>query len=161
MYEEELTALAEAGVRFLVIGGVALGLSGYLRATWDLDIMPDLGPENLERLITALEKLGYRPKAPVDPRELKDPKKRAVWLTEKNMKVFSFYNTKNPVDTVDIMIYHPIDFERCHERAEKVMIGDRKVRVASIEDLLSMKRISGREKDKEDIRILEELLESL
>lgn len=52
-----LEALDERGVRFVVIGGVAVGAHGYPRATADLDVVPDPDPENLDRLIGALESL--------------------------------------------------------------------------------------------------------
>jgi hypothetical protein len=58
----DLRALLEAlngrGVRFVVIGGVAVGAHGYPRATADLDLVPDPDPENLDRLIAALDSLG-------------------------------------------------------------------------------------------------------
>lgn len=52
-----LEALNEAGVRFVVIGGVAVGAHGYVRGTEDLDLVPDPDPDNLERLTEALRKL--------------------------------------------------------------------------------------------------------
>jgi hypothetical protein len=52
-----LQALNERGVRFVVIGGVAVGAHGYIRATADLDLVPDPDPENLDRLIAALDAL--------------------------------------------------------------------------------------------------------
>ncbi|HKO39097.1 MAG TPA: hypothetical protein VJU14_12090 [Solirubrobacterales bacterium] len=52
-----LEALNEFGVRFVVIGGVAVGAHGYVRGTEDLDLVPDPDPENLVRLTEALEKL--------------------------------------------------------------------------------------------------------
>ena len=52
-----LEALDEGGVRFVVIGGVAVGAHGFVRGTEDLDLVPDPDPENLERLAEALGKL--------------------------------------------------------------------------------------------------------
>lgn len=52
-----LEALNESGVRFVVIGGVAVGAHGYVRGTEDLDLVPDPDPENLARLTKALGKL--------------------------------------------------------------------------------------------------------
>lgn len=61
MTEFDLRALLEAldsdGVRFVVIGGVAVGAHGYVRGTEDLDLVPDPDPENLKRLTEALSKL--------------------------------------------------------------------------------------------------------
>jgi hypothetical protein len=52
-----LEALSKAGVRFVVIGGVAVGAHGYVRGTEDLDLVPDPDPENLARLTAALREL--------------------------------------------------------------------------------------------------------
>jgi hypothetical protein len=52
-----LETLNEQGVQFVVIGGVAVGAHGYIRATADLDLVPDPDPENLDRLIAALDSL--------------------------------------------------------------------------------------------------------
>jgi hypothetical protein len=52
-----LSALHQHDIRFVVIGGVAVGAHGYARGTEDLDLVPDPDPENLKRLVEALEKL--------------------------------------------------------------------------------------------------------
>jgi hypothetical protein len=52
-----LEALNANGVRFVVIGGVAVGAHGYVRGTEDLDLVPDPDPENLGRLTEVLTKL--------------------------------------------------------------------------------------------------------
>lgn len=61
MSEFDLRSLIETlnaeGVRFVVIGGVAVGAHGYVRGTEDLDLVPDPDPENLARLTQALERL--------------------------------------------------------------------------------------------------------
>ncbi len=48
--DELLLTLNRAGVDFIVIGGVAVGVHGFIRATKDLDIVPDPDPANLDRL---------------------------------------------------------------------------------------------------------------
>jgi hypothetical protein len=55
--DELLLALREARVRFVVIGGIAVGVHGYVRATKDLDIVPDPEPENVTRLSSLLREL--------------------------------------------------------------------------------------------------------
>lgn len=52
-----LEALNAHDVRFVVIGGVAVGAHGYPRATADLDLVPDPDPNNLDRLVAALGSL--------------------------------------------------------------------------------------------------------
>ena len=55
--DELLLALRDAQVRFVVIGGIAVGVHGYVRATKDLDIVPDPEPENVTRLSSLLRAL--------------------------------------------------------------------------------------------------------
>src|SRR5882757_2156590 len=55
--DELLLALRNADVEFVVIGGIAVGVHGYVRATKDLDIVPDPAPENLVRLASLLRDL--------------------------------------------------------------------------------------------------------
>jgi len=52
-----LEALAREGVEFLLIGGVAVGFHGYVRATKDVDIVPAPDSGNLERLARVLDEL--------------------------------------------------------------------------------------------------------
>ncbi len=49
-----LDSLRKHEVSFVVIGGVAVGAHGYVRATGDLDLVPDPSPENLRRLGNSL-----------------------------------------------------------------------------------------------------------
>jgi hypothetical protein len=53
-----LQTLDDRDVRFVVIGGVAVGAHGYPRGTADLDLVPDPDPDNLDRLVEALDSLG-------------------------------------------------------------------------------------------------------
>ena len=50
--------LREAGVDFVLVGGLAVNAWGYLRATRDVDLVPDPSPENLARLDALLVELG-------------------------------------------------------------------------------------------------------
>jgi hypothetical protein len=68
-----LEQLAEAGVEYVVIGGVAVGFHGYVRATKDLDVVPSPDRPNLERLAGALRALGLDGAGDFEDAELPDP----------------------------------------------------------------------------------------
>jgi hypothetical protein len=53
--------LVEHEVEFVIIGGIAVSLHGYVRATKDVDIVPAPGTANLTRLWGALNSLAARP----------------------------------------------------------------------------------------------------
>jgi hypothetical protein len=56
-FEELLARLDAAGVRFIVVGGIAAVAHGSARATYDLDLVYDRDPANLARLVEALAPL--------------------------------------------------------------------------------------------------------
>ena len=64
-----LTALQEAGVHFLLVGGVAATLHGDVGVPVDLDVVPERKPGNLDRLAVALRALGARIRTTGDPKE--------------------------------------------------------------------------------------------
>lgn len=62
--EEILKALDAHQVEYVIIGGVAGRLHGDATLTYDLDITPEPGPENLGRLAGALKQMGVGLRAP-------------------------------------------------------------------------------------------------
>ena len=57
-FENVLVALSRAEVRYLVVGGVACGLNGFVRTTEDVDILVDAEPGNVGRLLAVLRTVG-------------------------------------------------------------------------------------------------------
>jgi hypothetical protein len=159
MYQQELIELSRAGVRYLVIGAVALGLSGYPRATLDLDLFVDLSEENLDRLLRVLGQMGYKPRAPVDPAQLKDPEERRKWIQDKHAKVFAFHQTKKPLSQIDVLLESPVPFPEAWKRSRVVLVGGEEVWVACPEDLLALKQFAAREKDRGDIEVLKKIIQ--
>jgi hypothetical protein len=157
IYEPILEALNGADVRYVVVGGVAVVLHGHARLTADLDLAVDLEPEAARRALESLAGTGLVPAAPVEAAGFADPATRARWAEEKGMKVFSLHDPDDPMRIVDLFVESPIDFEGLWERAEVMTLGETSVRVASIEDLIQMKRMVGRPRDLEDLEALEEI----
>jgi hypothetical protein len=147
--------LQRGQVRYLVVGGVAVVLQGHPRFTADLDLVVALDPGNARAAIAALARLGYRPRAPVDGVQFSDPETRQRWIDEKGLTVFSLWSPDHPATDVDLFVREPFPFDAAWCRATIADLGDVKVPVASIEDLIALKRVAGRPKDLEDIRVLE------
>src|SRR6266540_867454 len=152
IFEPTLEALNHAAVRYVVVGGVAVVLHGYARFTADLDLVVDLSPTESSKAIEALVALGLQPMNPVDPMSFADETTRARWIEEKGMMVFSLFDPADPLRRVDVFVDNPIDFEQLWARSETVALGTTTARIASIEDLVKMKRISDRPQDRLDIR---------
>ena len=74
-------------VDYVVVGGMAVILHGYLRATADLDLVIGLIPENCKRGLKALSSIGFTPRLPVAIEDFADPRKREEWSEQRNMLV--------------------------------------------------------------------------
>lgn len=152
-------ALRDAEVRYLVVGGLAVAAHGFGRATFDVDLVVQLQPENVRRAIGALESLGYKPLVPVSARDFADPAVRAGWIRDKRMVVFQLHSEQHRDTRIDLFIVEPFDFDREHEQA---LVGDLfaglQLRFVRLETLLQMKEAAGRDKDKEDVRQLRRLV---
>lgn len=148
-------ALSGAGVRYLVVGGVAVVLHGHLRVTADLDLVVSLEPRNALAAIAALEGLGFRPRVSVDARSFADPAIRRSWIEDKGMRVFSLWHPGPIRLVVDLFVEEPFSFEEAFDRASVVTIGKAEVAVASIPDLVALKLEAGRPQDLEDVRHLQ------
>lgn len=146
--------LNDANVRYVVVGGVATLLHGYVRVTADLDLVVDLEATEAEKAIRVLTGYGFKPRIPVDPLQFADSKERTRWIDEKGMQVFSLFHPTALGLTVDLFARHPIPFEPLWQRSTLMDLGDTKVRVCSIDDLIEMKRQAGRHKDLADIEQL-------
>jgi predicted nucleotidyltransferase len=136
-----LQTLDRHGVRFIVIGGYAAAIRGSPVITGDVDICNARDDENLERLAEALTELGATLRgAPPDVPFQLDAK------TLKRGDAFTFNTAAGPLDCVGTPAgtsgFEDLDAEATDEDLDGLT-----VRVASIEDLMRMKRAAGRAKD--------------
>lgn len=153
-----LAALAASGARFLVVGGVAVVAHGFVRLTEDLDLVLRLDDPNQVRLaLRTLAMLGYQPIVPVPLESFADPRLRAEWVREKHAQVFQVYSDRHPALPIDLFLEAPFDLDRAFADAVAVTFDAIEVSVASIDDLVAMKRRAARPKDLDDIEHLEAL----
>ena len=150
-------ALNSAGIRYLTVGGVAAVIHGVPRMTGDIDIVLDLEDANCGKALKILSELEFTPRAPVKLFDFANSSKRKSWIEEKGMMVFSLYSDRFPLVVVDIFTEPPISYESLSENSLVVQIKDCPIPIASIDDIILMKREAGRDKDLEDIRVLERL----
>ena len=150
--------LNAAAVRYLIAGGLAVVAHGYVRFTADLDVIIDLEPANVGRAVAALSRLGYRPRAPVGLSEFADPKKRAMWVREKGLTVFSLYSPAHPATEIDLFVEPPIDFNAAETRGVSIEIAPGKTaRICGLHDLIELKLRAGRKQDLDDVAELRKL----
>ena len=151
-------ALNHAEVRFMVAGGLAVNVYGFLRFTKDADLCVDLLPDNISGMYDAFGTLGYRPNVPIAKEDLANESKRASWIAEKNMKVLQFWSDEHPQTPVDVFIALPFLFsEEIQRSTQRSLEGAGVVHFVSLETLLEMKKAAGREVDERDVYELERM----
>lgn len=150
-----LGALRDADVRFVLIGGLASQVHGSPSLTLDVDICFALDRDNLERLAGVLADLSAIRRdlpvgvvAPIDVRALRAG------------DVFTLRTRYGDLD----LLARPdpgFDHDILANQAISAEILGVVVRVASLDDLMAMKRAAGRPKDRIELEILGALREEL
>lgn len=154
-YLELFRKLEEGGVRYLVVGGVAVNLHGINRLTHDVDLMLALDGENLRRFVSVAKQFSFKPVVPVAVEDLADAAKVRDWIENKHMLAFGLRPMNAADPTVDVLVKPRIGFEDAYARRVVADAGGLKVPIASVEDIIAMKRGTGRQKDEADIRALQ------
>ena len=136
IYCDVFDRLERDEVRYVVISGVAVCLHGYVRPIADLDIVIDPKPEETNRALLALGRVGFIASIPV-PLSM--------------LSVLRMFDQSQR--EVDVFVRYHIPFDELWNDSERVRIGDGSsvARVASLEHLLRIKRTNGRPHDLLDI----------
>jgi predicted nucleotidyltransferase len=143
-----LVRLTEAEIRFVLVGGLAVNAWGYLRATRDVDFVPDPSPENLAKLNALLLDLGGR--VDVDGKLLDGSAISAFLRTGDRALVAT---DLGQVDVLQGLPQVP-PFAALEEKAIDIDLDGIHVRVCSLEHLLEMKLSSSRDRDRDDVEAL-------
>lgn len=143
-----LERLTEDGVDFVIVGGVAVIMQASPRFTKDLDICYDLAQENLDRLGAVLVGLDAKLRT-VDEDLPFVPDGRTLRQTQITLTT--------PNGGIDLLVEPDgaPSYAALRRHASEVDIEGIVVRIASIDDLLAMKRAAGRPQDLVDIESLE------
>ncbi|HZI90877.1 MAG TPA: hypothetical protein VFD31_04510 [Thermoleophilaceae bacterium] len=142
---EIFAALARHSVEYVLIGGLAVQAHGHVRTTQDADLVPAPGPAARASLAAALEELGARPSGAAEP-----PR---GWSLAKALDGHGTLILDTDAGGVDIHRDPPgaAPFPKLRERAMVLEVGGVAVVVAGRDDLIAMKRASGRPVDRGDV----------
>jgi len=136
--EELAQAFNEAGVEYLFLGKSAAILLGYPGTTQDVDVFPQRTPENGQRIVTALKRIGFQ----IDSQ-----------LEQEILAGKDFVQIKNGPFDLDL-IFAPDgipDFKMARERVITFGIFP----IANLRDIIASKKASGRKKDLNELPLLE------
>ena len=152
-----MRALDAGHVRYALVGGVAVNLHGVPRMTYDVEIVVHTDVATLRGCRVALSSLGLACRLPLLLESLADGDERARLEIDRNLIAVTFTDPENPLREVDVLVAPSIDPDGIVERSVTRSAGAFEVHIASIDDLLRMKRQAGRPQDLADIRHLERL----
>ncbi len=139
-FKDFIKFLNEHKVRYLLVGGWAVGIYGNPRATKDIDFLIAIDDENIEKLQKALYKFG----APTVENK--------VFQVKGNV----FRMGRSPVQIDIINEASGIRFEECYKRRKIIKVGNLRISTISKEDLIKNKKASGRYRDLADAESLKE-----
>lgn len=139
------------GVSYVVIGGVAAMLQDVpIQETLDVDVVPERSAKNLAALARALVEMDARLRIPGDPEGVAIPLDERTF---RDVSTLTFTTVFGPFDVLFEPSGAPV-FEELLDSAVALERFGVKVAVASVPDLIAMKRTTGREKDAAHLAIL-------
>ncbi|WP_232325875.1 nucleotidyltransferase [Spirosoma montaniterrae] len=144
---ELFRSLNQHHVQYLLVGGMATALHGYVRATEDLDLWIRVGNENKAGLITALEENDV-----AGAIYLKDVPLLFGWTSVVAGKRGFTLDMGHALKA-----FSELDFDACYERAVDASFDGVPFKVIHLNDLITEKRATGRPKDQIDVDELTKL----
>ena len=149
------SALEKAEVPYAIVGGYAVALHGAVRGTVDVDVVIEWSLKNLQDTEKAFKKIGLVSLIPITAETLFHFREK--YIQNRNLIAWNFYDPSNPLNQVDIIINY--DLKSAHNtKTIKNSLGA--IRILSLNDLITMKKASGRPQDLEDIKALDCLCNS-
>ncbi|MEP6668394.1 MAG: nucleotidyltransferase [Chthoniobacter sp.] len=144
-FESLLVKLRRAGVDYLVAGGVAVCLNGFVRTTQDLDLLVEASPANLGRLLSCLAGFGegFARELSLEDFPLEEGAVRVI--EDFTVDLFTLMRRRTFADFL--------------ATARRLEIGDVTVRFLDPEALIELKASSDRDKDKLDVSALRALID--
>lgn len=136
-FSEFLRLLNAHHVEYLLVGGFAVAIHGYPRATADMDVWIARRAANAEHIVGALREFGF---------DL--PSLRVELFLEPDRIV----RMGNPPIRIELLTsIDGVDFDECAQRSIVQVVDGSDVRVIGLDDLKINKRASGRSKDLADL----------
>jgi hypothetical protein len=126
--------------KYLLVGGYAVALHGYVRYTSDMDIWISTNPENVVNVVEALKEFGL-PQSD-ELLSILQKEKRVIGMGIPPYKI-------EVITSIDGVL-----FEECYKNCLRIEIEDVTITYLSLPDLIKNKQASGRHKDLNDLEHL-------
>ena len=139
-FKEFLQLLDSEKVEYLLVGGYAVGVHGFVRATGDLDVWVAIGEENARAIVRVLRRFGFS-EGTADEK---------LFLKEHQIVMMG-----HPPLRIDLLTsVSGLEFREAYPQHEVKVLEGVPVRVISRDHLMRNKQAAGRSKDKHDLEEL-------
>jgi hypothetical protein len=145
-FDQLLARLVDGDVRFVVVGGLALGSWGVVRGTKDCDIVPDPAQENLETLSRIVVELGGH----VQRGESLLGSERSIAALLQSGERALIATRLGDLDVVQ-GLEGVLPYAELRAKAIGVQIADVTIAICALEHLRKMKLAAGRPRDLVDL----------
>ncbi len=142
-YEKLLAKLARAEVKFIIVGGVAVALNGFVRTTEDVAILIEASAANVARLLDELANFGEGFARELTPADFSDSEGAIRIIEDFPLDVFTIMRGRRYADLVGA--------------TKTTRIDDVDVRYLNAEALIALKSDSLRDQDRIDVSALQSL----
>lgn len=139
-FKDFLRLLNSHDVRYMLVGGYAVGYHGYPRATGDMDIWIETSESNSTKLASAFREFGMPGDAITEDLFLEKDKVIRMGVPPVRIKIITGASG--------------VDFNECYSKREIIEIDAIPINFISLQDLKKNKRAAGRHKDLEDLEHL-------
>jgi hypothetical protein len=150
-----IQTLCDAGVEFIVVGGVCATLFGLTRITYDLDICYSRRKDNIRKLAAAL--------APFHPYPKEFPAGLPFVWDEVTLHNGSLFTLNTDLGGIDLLaeIAGVGVYEDALHRSIVTTAYERQIATLDVGSLIDSKRAAGRAKDLADVAELESIREAM
>jgi hypothetical protein len=145
-YEKLLVSLVRAEVNFIVVGGVAVALNGFVRTTEDVDILIERSEDNVRRLLGALQSFGEGHARELGFDDFEEAEGAVRLIEDFPLDMFTVMRGQTYQDLIN--------------RSHHSTIGDANINFLGAEALIELKEPSDREKDQIDVAALRRQMEN-
>lgn len=131
------------GVRYLVVGGYAVGVHGYPRNTGDMDIWIEKSEANADKMMRVIEEFGFA----------------SLGLTREDFLTKDYITQLGyPPLRIDILNdLAEIDFGEAEKSKRVVMQGDISIDFIGLHELIRAKEVANRKQDIADVEKLKKI----
>lgn len=144
-------ALEQAKIPYAIVGGYAVALHGAVRGTIDIDIVIKWSLKNLQNVEIVLKELGLVSLHPITADNVFHF--RDEYIQNRNLIAWNFYDPTNHAYQIDIII----SYDLAHAKTKTIVTPSGSIKILSRDDLIKMKKASGRPQDLIDVDALESL----